>query len=170
MKNLSLIILVLLGLNTSAQTMNKKVYDTGNQKDILINHCTRDGITNFADFKSAYDIFYADYKPDTALLPLLKEKLANKHITIVLGTWCDDSKLQVSHFLKIADAISLPDGTLSFIAVNGQKKAENNLIDTLKIERVPTFIVTDAKKHELGRIVEVPRVSLEKDLLEILSK
>ncbi len=103
------------------------------------------------------------------MLDQLSKLVKGKKITIVLGSWCGDSKYQVPNFLKLADALKLSEKDITFIAVDGAKKAENGLIDKMKIERVPTFIFTDKKGAEVGRITERPHETLEKDMLIALA-
>ena len=55
------------------------------------------------------------------------------------------------------------------IAVNEDKKTEEDEIDTLNIKLVPSFIFY-RDGSELGRIVESPEKSLEVDVLGILIK
>ncbi|MES2418611.1 MAG: thioredoxin family protein [Bacteroidota bacterium] len=170
MKTILTLIIVLFAMNISAQEINKKMEDPNRHNEIMINICTREGITSFAEFKGSYDPNYAAYNPDSATVKALSKLGKHNKITIVLGTWCGDSKFQVPHFLKLADELKLSDKDITFIAVDGSKKAENGLIDSLKIERVPTFIFTDKKGAEIGRITERPKETLEKDMLSILSK
>ena len=168
MKQIVAATLLLLTMNASAQELNKKIEDPNKHKQVMLNICSREGITTFAEFKESYDPNYAAYVPDSTLLNALSKAAKGKKVTIVLGTWCGDSKFQVPHFLKIADALKIPEGNITIIAVDGLKKAENGLIDKLKIERVPTFIFTDKKGTEIGRITEHPTETLEKDMLKIL--
>ncbi|PST82144.1 thioredoxin [Pedobacter yulinensis] len=171
MKASLFLILSLFTMTASAQKLNKTMHDKTRDKDVLINQCDRAGLIAFPEFKEMYDAVYPSYAPDSATTPELKRALsAGQHITIVLGTWCGDSKLQVPHFLKVLDEAGFPQKSVSFIAVDGNKKAENGLIDKLAIERVPTFIVTDKAGAELGRIIEHPKQTLEKDLLAIVQK
>jgi len=169
MKNIILAILLLLAMNTSAQELNKKMEDPTKHKEVMLNICSRDGITTFEEFKASYDPNYAAYKVDSTLLEELGKLVNGKKITIVLGTWCGDSKFQVPNFLKIADALKLDDSDITIIAVDGEKKAENGLIDKMKITNVPTFIFTDKKGIEIGRITESPKETLEKDMVIALS-
>ena len=166
----SAILLSLFAMNASAQELNKKIEDPTRHKEVMVNICTRAGITSFEEFKASYDPNYAAYKVDSTLVKDLSKLAKGKKITIVLGTWCGDSKYQVPNFLKVADALHLSDNDITFIAVDGTKKAENGLIDKLKIERVPTFIFTDKKGTEIGRITESPKETLEKDMLKILTE
>ena len=155
-------------MNVSSQEVNKKIHDQVHNKDILINACTREGITSFPEFKEMYDPLYAAYTPDAVTMIEIKKLIKNEKIQIVFGTWCGDSKVNVPNFLKILDALSFKEKNTEFIAVDGHKKAENGIIDGLDIQRVPTFIVFDKKGKELGRIVEGPKTTLEGDLLAIL--
>lgn len=157
-------------MNVSAQEINKKIHDQAKNKDVLINVCTREGITTFPEFKEMYDPIYAAYVPDAATLIELKKLVKNEKIKIVFGTWCGDSKVNVPNFFKVLDALHFKEKNVEIIAVDGNKKAENGIIDGLDIQRVPTFIVFDKKGKELGRIVEHPKTTLEADLLEIYKK
>ncbi|WP_406827188.1 thioredoxin family protein [Pedobacter sp. KACC 23697] len=170
MKILLSVTLILLAMNVSAQEVNKKIHDQVHNKDILINACTREGVTTFPEFKEMYDPLYAAYVPDAATMIELKKLIKNEKIKIVLGTWCGDSKANVPNFLKILDALHFKDKNVEIIAVDGNKKAENGILDGLDILRVPTFIVFDKKGKELGRIIEGPKTTLEGDLLAIYKK
>jgi thiol-disulfide isomerase/thioredoxin len=168
MKNTLTGLILLFSMHAGAQELNKKMEDPTRHKQVLINKCSREGLTTFAEFKESYEPNYAAYQPDSTALIDLKSLLKNKKVTIVLGTWCGDSKLQVPHFLKIMDAAKIGEDQFEIIAVDGLKKAENGLIDQFKITNVPTFIFTDKKGTEIGRITESPRETLEKDMLKLL--
>lgn len=157
-------------MNVSAQEINKKIHDQVHNKDILINACTRDGMVTFPEFKEMYEPLYAAYTPDAATMIELKKLVKKEKIKIVFGTWCGDSKVNVPNFLKIMDALHVKEKNIEFIAVDGNKKAENGIIDGLDIKMVPTFIIYDQKGIELGRIVEGPKTTLEGDLLAIYKK
>jgi len=170
MKILLSITLIIIAMSTSAQEINKKIHDQKLNKDVLINLCTRDGITSFPEFKEMYDPIYAAYIPDAETMIELKKMVKNEKIKIVFGSWCGDSKVNVPNFLKVLDNLKFKEKNLQIIAVDGQKKAENGIIDGLEIQHVPTFIIYDNKGKELGRIVENPKTTLEGDLLEIYKK
>lgn len=170
MKILLSITIILFAMNVSAQEVNKKIHDQARNKDILINTCTRAGITTFPEFKEMYDPLYAAYVPDAAIMIELKKLIKKERIKIVFGTWCGDSKVNVPNFFKVLDDLHFKEKNVDIIAVDGNKKAENGIIDGLDIQRVPTFIVFDKNGKELGRIVEHPKNTLEADLLEIFRK
>lgn len=162
--------LILYTMTVSAQELNKKIHDETHNKEILINTCTRAGITTFPEFKEMFDPLYASYAPDSTMVTEIKPLLKNTHIKIIFGTWCGDSKVYVPHFFKLLDAADYSGKNVDIIAVDGHKKAENGLVDSLDIQRVPTFIVYNEKNKELGRIIEHPTTTLEADLLDILKR
>lgn len=168
MKIVLYFVLILTTMNVSAQELNKKIHDEAHNKEILINTCTREGITTFPEFKEMFDPLYASYLPDSTTVAQIKPLLAKTHIKIVFGTWCSDSKVYVPHFFKILDDAGYSGKNVDIIAVDGNKKAQDGLIDSLDIQRVPTFIVYNDQNKELGRIIEHPNTTLEADLLDIL--
>lgn len=157
-------------MHLSAQELNKKTHDKVHDKEILINICDRKGLTSFPEFKEMYDPLYASYEPDSKILTQSKTRFNDKTVKIVFGSWCSDSKVNVPHFFKILDALNVDEKKIILIAVDGNKKAEGDIIDSLNITLVPTFIIYDKKGVELGRITEGPKTTLEGDLLEILNK
>jgi hypothetical protein len=156
-------------METTAQHINKQIEDSLTGEIILLNTCTRDAVTTFPSMREKYDNEYLEYVPESAALNEIQPLLKNKTITIVLGTWCGDSREQLPHFLKTTDASSLDKKNITFICVDRAKKAENDLLENLDIDRVPTFIIYDDEK-ELGRIIEKPIISIEEDMVLILSK
>ncbi|MDY0904393.1 thioredoxin family protein [Pedobacter sp. CFBP9032] len=170
MKIILSITLIIIAMNVSAQEINKKIHDQVHNKDILINACTREGLTLLPEFKEMYDPLYTAYTPDAATMIELKKLVKKEKIKIVFGTWCGDSKVNVPNFFKILDALHFKEKNVELIAVDGNKKAENGIIDGLEIKMVPTFIVYDQTGKELGRIIEGPKTTLEGDLLAIYQK
>ncbi len=168
MKNIFTALILFLAIGANAQDLNKTIEDPNRHKQVMLNLCTRDSVTSFPEFKASYDANYSNYKVDSTVINELNKLMKGKKVTIVLGTWCGDSKYQVPNFLKIMDAAKINNESLKFIGVDGMKKAENGLIDSLNITRVPTFIFTDKKGKEVARITERPTETLEKDMLKLL--
>ena len=133
------------------------------------NRCTRKEITGIPVMKEKYDEAYPAYQPDPEIIRLLQPALQDKEVTIVMGTWCSDSRLQVSHFYKVMDEAGVSDSAVTLICVNETKRAEDGSTDNLKITHVPTFIISENHK-ETGRITESPADTLERDLIRILIK
>ncbi len=164
------LIVVLLPLGvTMAQTMNTKINDPKNKnREILIGYCNLDGLKS-GEFGNYFQSQYELYQPADKYIEKLKEKINLVDITVVFGSWCSDSQLQVGRFFKILDRSNYNDKNLKIIAVDRDKNAYTTNIESLKIERVPTFIITQ-HGDELGRIVESPKKTLEKDLWNIVNR
>lgn len=121
------------------------------------------------DFSWWYNIEYDEYEIDKEFADSLKSYLNDYNITIVLGTWCGDSHIQIPRFFKIIEYIGLPDEKITIFSVDRKKKGIADEVENLNIERIPTIIIY-LKEKEIGRIIESPKESLEKDLLSILSE
>ena len=117
-----------------------------------------------------YHAGYAQYQPDMAIMAeLMEQETGDLEITIVLGTWCPDSRREVPRFMKIVDLWGFPRDKIRFIGVDINKIAPLADYKELGIERVPTFIFYE-NYSEKGRIIEVPVTSLEQDTRDILEK
>ena len=120
-------------------------------------------------YSSWYTSGYDDYQiTSEALNSLLDVAKDNITIKIVMGTWCPDSRREVPRMMRILDIWKLPMSQVTFIGVDRKKIANVPGYDSLKIEKVPTFIIYK-NNIEAGRIIEVPTTSLEQDLLNILT-
>ncbi|MGA7722858.1 MAG: thioredoxin family protein [Ignavibacteriaceae bacterium] len=142
------------------------VIDTSNHQRILLGYCNRQAFkdTSFSWwFNSIYDM----YEVDSITALKLKDKIDNIKITIIMGTWCSDSRRVVPKFLKVTDYLKIPDNDVSILTIGRDKKGRANETDSLKIELVPTIIFYRNGK-EIGRIVESPKETIEKDVLKIL--
>jgi thiol-disulfide isomerase/thioredoxin len=115
-------------------------------------------------FNTAEDSYAAKNEEISAL----KSHGQNYIIEIFMGTWCDDSKEQVPHFYKILKQMNFDLSKVILIAVDRKKNTPDNLEKGKNITHVPTFIFYKNGK-EINRIVETPVVSLENDMLKIVS-
>ena len=120
-------------------------------------------------YASWYISGYSEYHPDQIVMEQLKKvDTSDLTITIVLGTWCPDSRREVPRFMKIIDLWGFPEKKIRFIGTDIDKVAPLDDYKTLGIERVPTFIFYE-NNSEKGRIIEVPVTSLEVDSRDILN-
>lgn len=126
-----------------------------------------------APFDSWFYKNYADYQPDSLLCLEIGRLLRKKKIDIFMGTWCGDSKREVPAMLKILERAGYDTSNIALVTVGNDaewyKKSPQGEEQGKNIVRVPTFIVYD-KRKEIGRIIEYPVESLEKDLLKILKE
>ena len=84
-----------------------------------------------------------------------------------MGTWCGDSRREIPGFYKILDETAFDVNYLQLIGVDRSKKYDDYEKD-LTIFRVPTIIFLKNGK-EIGRFVEYPKETIEKDFLKIVS-
>lgn len=120
------------------------------------------------DFKSWFEFRYNEYEVDTTLLHDVFEDVQKIQYIVVAGTWCGDSKREIPHLLKVLDKLHTGRDQVRFYGVDRSKKSDDGSTELFQIDRVPTIIVLRNGK-EIGRIVERPDETLEKDLVKILS-
>ena len=171
MKKFALLITtgLLFVLNSAGQEINQVVFSEKTNSNILLGYCDRDGFAQ-GEFQTWFDMNYESYSPDQKIIENLKNiDKQGLTIKIVMGTWCHDSRREVPVFYKVADEIGIPDEELSLICVNRLKEFPGTDLGHLDINFVPTFIIYRSGS-EIGRIIESPAESIEKDMLEILSE
>ncbi|UCG28929.1 MAG: thioredoxin family protein [Bacteroidales bacterium] len=137
-------------------------------QEILIGRIDRSDLL-VEPFGTWFEGGYADYAMDNVTIDVLPETAwENLKISVILATWCPDSRREVPRFFKILDYAEFPDQNLELICVNREKTVPDMNIDYLDIQFVPTMIFFRENK-EIGRIIESPEKSLEKDIAEILT-
>lgn len=168
MKTSLLFFFALFSLGLMAQEINKVVVDEKSQKNVLFGKCDRNGL-NSELFKQYFSEGYQSYIPNKNITDQLKKKKNKVKIMIVMGSWCGDSQDQVPAFYKILDEIGFSESNLELVAVDRTKTAGDYDISVLNIQRVPTFVFY-RDDREVGRIVETPTSTLEKDMMLIFSQ
>lgn len=170
MKNTFLAIVVVFSTIGSAfaQDVNKKYLDPKLKREVLVGCCDTEGLKK-GDFGKHYSEQYNSYSPKPSTISKLAGLIETKDYKIItiFADWCGDSKTQVPRFYKVLDEIDFPEKNTTLIAVDRSKTAQDLDITNYDILRVPTFIIYLNDK-ELGRIIETPKKSLEKDLLKII--
>jgi thiol-disulfide isomerase/thioredoxin len=118
----------------------------------------------YPEFKATYDTSHV--APE--FVELITKVQDEVDVTIFFGMWCSDSKKQIPRFLKIMDLAGIPQSRVKFYALDQSKKSADGVTEYYVIQRVPTFIFLK-KNVEVGRIVEIPRTTMEADVLSILA-
>jgi len=139
---------------------------------ILYGKITRDSLLQ-APYNKWFSKGLAEYVPhNETTKKLFVQNLKGISIEIYFGNWCGDSKREVPRFIKILDDIKFNSANTKMIAVGGSdslyKQSPQGEEKGKGIFRVPVFIVY-RNGVEINRINEYPAVSLERDLLTILS-
>jgi thiol-disulfide isomerase/thioredoxin len=155
-----------------ADEASDHVWDFRDATTWLLGDFTLQQITDREPHATWYSKEYygPDYVADNAIVDELKAlNTDDLTITIVLGTWCPDSRREVPRFMKLVSLWEFPVERIRFIGVDINKVAPLGDYPALGIERVPTFIFYK-NKIETGRIIEVPITSLEQDTRDILTR
>ena len=170
MKKTSLAILALiLVVSCGGQQINQTEFDEKAGDNILIGQINLDGLKS-APFNEWFDEEFAFYQVDDSTLSTMDKNdfMDNVKITMVLGTWCGDSRREVPRFYKILELLDYDLDNMKVICVNTNKTADGTNVDQLDIQKVPTIIYYK-DGIELGRIIESTQESLEKDMAKILN-
>jgi len=96
-------IIVSLAIFLSSCVSSSKVEDVAHKQtetNTLVGKVSLSKLKN-SEFKTVFATGYNNYRPDPSSIEKLKSIEENYSITVVLGTWCGDSKEQVPHFFKI---------------------------------------------------------------------
>ena len=115
-------------------------------------------------YSNEYDL----YKTNQSLLTKIKPLLNNKKVTLIMGTWCEDSRREVPGMIKILTEAGYPTSSMDIIAVDEDKTTPGKLEKAFELFNVPTLIFSE-NGTEINRIVEFPINGLEQDILAILS-
>ncbi|WP_147313843.1 TlpA family protein disulfide reductase [Deminuibacter soli] len=138
---------------------------------ILAGHCATDMLLQ-PHYRQWFQQSYNSYAVDSATALQLQPLLAGKTIEVFLGTWCGDSRREVPRLIKLLQVAAFDTSHLHLVFVDNApgtyKQSPAHEEKGKLIHHVPTIIVYD--KKELGRVVETPVVSLEKDLLRIVKE
>ena len=90
-----------------------------------------------------------------------------------MGTWCGDSRREVPRMYKILDYCQVNLSRIQLVNLNNSdtayKQSPGHEERGLNILRVPTLLIYE-NGHEVGRLVESPVTSLEKDMLAIVTR
>jgi thiol-disulfide isomerase/thioredoxin len=138
-----------------------------NDRGYLIGIANKDSFTD-ESYKGWFDSRYSEYNTANEVIEKLKPVINDYTIKGFMGTWCGDSKRGVPRFYKILEETGFDQSYFELITVGRNKKTPDNLQEGFDLLRVPTFIFMKDGK-EVGRFVERPRETMEKDILKILS-
>ena len=163
MKKTILLLLPFIFMNCSP---TGKIITKDNEK-IMIGKATKSDLEK-APFNSWFTTGFNEYKPSEEVINQLKDKVTNITVVMFIGTWCEDTHNQLPHFYKVLQECQFKDRGITLIAMDKDKTTPELLEKGLNIINVPTFIFYE-KGVEINRIVESPKISLEQDMLDILS-
>ncbi|NJO87856.1 MAG: hypothetical protein HC831_02035 [Chloroflexia bacterium] len=126
---------------SGTKKLNQQKFDEKANKDILYGYCDLNGLT-VPPFDEWYYAEFSTYEPDQEILSNIESTggLSNVDITIVMGTWCSDSRREVPRFYKLFENLDYSAERIILINVDTKKEAKGTIVEKLNIEKVPTFI------------------------------
>ena len=138
-------------------------------KDMVVGKTTLEGLSKNQNFWIEYNFHYGRYEVDKVVVEQIMQLLSDRKIkiTIITATWCNDSKEQFPVFWKVIEPL-VDTASIDIICVDRDKLAGDVNLTPFNMELIPAFIFYE-NDIELGRIVETPSESMEKDILQILS-
>lgn len=108
------------------------------------------------------------YTPDPAVVAKLRDAKPAR-VTIVLATWCGDSKRAVPRLLKALHEANNPALQVEFYGIGPDFLTPLDYIRARTLTNVPTMIV-ERGRGEIGRVVETPATAtVEQDIATILA-
>jgi hypothetical protein len=144
----------------------KIISDEKNGEQLILGYCPASVIIDSL-FRLTWTTEYNNYQPDFETLDSLEGKLEDVTIKIVFRSTCSDSREQLPRLFRILNELNYDVNSITLIGVDREKQGLSSETEGLSIELVPTIIFY-IDGSEIGRIVETPAESLEKDLLKIL--
>lgn len=140
---------------------------------ILTDHAGTPGPTSSAELFEqvpSWRELYARHEPDADVLQVLSAVDRDVRLTLVLGTWCGDSKREVPGLLKTIEQAANSKIGLEIVALSRDFGDPGDTLRSWALTNVPTLIVS-RDGEEIGRIVETPAGdSMAGDLARILER
>ncbi|MEM7584005.1 MAG: thioredoxin family protein [Acidobacteriota bacterium] len=110
----------------------------------------------------------ADYEASDEAVDALRKLDRETEVTVVLGTWCGDSRNYVPKLLRAIEDADNPNLRLDLVSIHRGFNEPAEIIRSQRVTNVPTVIVRQGEE-EIGRIVETPAApTIEQDLAAIL--
>ncbi len=145
---------------------NKQELTVNAQQGMLIGEYDRKQLEE-EPYASWYKPTYEAYTPKEEALETIKENISDYDITVLMGTWCHDSKRETPKLLKLLDLSDYDMDKLTLIGVDYRRNTPDNVREKYDVLRVPTIIFYKDGK-EVNRFVEHAKQSLEEDIAKIV--
>jgi len=155
-------------IETIDPNMNQMFSDTIHDEGVmLIGKVNRSGFKK-KEFDSLFNTAYKEHILDSNSVEELKPLLKEIHFKVFTRSCCTDSQREIPALYKILDNANFNFDQLDMVALSHDRNTPDGLEKGFDIEYVPTIIVYRGDV-ELGRYVEFPQETLEKDLLAIIN-
>ena len=136
--------------------------DNHSQKNILGDTTTDILFKQYPIFESKYKSYEVNTMYDLSII-------RDMDFVIMFGTWCHDSKREVPRMLRILDLAGVSLEQISLIGVDINKEEPKGREKIYNLKNTPTLIFLK-NGEEVGRIIERPKISLEADLINLMTR
>lgn len=155
---------------TVAPAYSNSIVVNDNQQTVLLGNCAPQ-MLQIAPFSNWYIPNYNNAQIDSSEVTAISKAFKKKRIEIFAGTWCGESKADLPKMMKLLHAAGVDSTQIKLIFLNNTaaqyKQSPQHEEAGKNIVRTPTYIIYSGSK-EMGRIIDSPIESFEKDLLKIL--
>jgi len=107
-------------------------------------------------------------QPDSEVLAGVKDQIVGLNVKVFFGDWCPDCRARMPTFLAAVLELGVDDFELEFVEMSRQMKDGLDKAAEHSVMAIPTFIFFRGEL-EIGRIIERPKESMEKDIASILA-
>lgn len=111
---------------------------------------------------------YEGYQPDSLVVKYLKRELDGVQVSVYLGTWCGDTKRQVPRLFNLTDELGLGPEIIHMVGLDRDKRDDHGAEGVMGVRYTP-IVILYRDGQELGRIIETPVETLERDMLKIVT-
>lgn len=173
MKRITQLIACVIFLAIIACSVNPETDSNLNQETtvdgeiILFGQVDREGF-RLPTYEHWFDSTYQEYIPQMKTLELIKPLMENVQITVFLATWCSDTRRDIPALHRILVDLGYDNKTVEMIALDRSMTSPGHEEEGYNIEFVPTTIFFK-EGVEIGRIIEFPSLTLEEDILAIVT-
>ncbi len=135
-----------------------------NAEKMLLGNVT---INELFETFETFEEHYKSFTPSDSILETVNNYKDSLRVEIFFGSWCGDSKRNLSPFLKIFDSAGNSRITYILHGLDRSKVDLRSGTEAFRIKRVPTLVFL-RNNEEMGRFTEFPKTDIESDLILIL--
>ena len=153
-------------LNVKRQ-LNRSVITSSNE-EMLVGRVDLSSLLE-APYADWYNANYEGHTVDKETTQLTRNEIRFYSVKVFFGTWSLESQKHLPAFIKVMHQLKFPMSRIELVAANRQNRSFYGEEIGEKIKYLPTFIFYKNNK-EMGRIVNSPVETIERDILSIIKK
>jgi hypothetical protein len=120
------------------------------------------------DMMQDFEPSFRNYSPSKSIAMKLRAQSSGIAVKVVGGNWCSDTKRELPRLCKVLYYMGVPADSFMYYRVGEDKKAIEQDFAAIWTKGLVPDIVVYRNGKELGHIKEMPRKTMEEDLLQIV--